>query len=103
MTAKKTDANRYLFLDVEAERRGILDGHGIHCATALERLTRHSFKLKQTQSIQVGETASSPASGGGGSNSTATGESESGKGEKKPKMCKRFNCKWRKQDGSRWE
>ena len=83
---KKTDANRYLFLDVEAERHGILDGHGIHCATAPERLTRHSFNLKQivTQFIQVGETASSPASGGGASscaNSTATGESKSGERE----------------------
>ena len=70
---------------MEAERRGILDGHGIHGATALERLTCHSFKLKQTQSIQVGETASSPASGGGASscaNSTATGKSETGKREK---------------------
>ena len=71
-------------LDVEAERRGILDGHGIHCATALERLNRHSFNLKQTQFIQVGETASSPVTGGGASscaNSTATGESESGERE----------------------
>ena len=52
---KKTDANRYLFLDVEAERRGILNGHGIHYATAPERLTRPYFNLKANRnSIYTG-------------------------------------------------
>ena len=70
-----------MVVDVEAEHHGNLDGPGIQCATALERLTCHSLKQsRQTQLTQVGETASPPASGGGASscaNSTATGASES--------------------------
>ena len=70
-----------MVIDVEAEHHGNLDGPGIQCATAPERLTCHSLKQsRQTQLTQVGETASPPASGGGASscaNSTATGAGES--------------------------
>ena len=68
-----------MVVDVEAEHHGNLDGPGIQCATALERLTCHSLKQsRQTQFTQVGETASPPASGASScANSTATGASES--------------------------